>query len=245
MLSNSNRRRNNRRRFAMRPSNATVHDTLTTVSRTLSQKLDDLTLVTQDKFLPFQRDVKPQLLPSRETVYRFARTFQWGTNLTADNIGTAGAIYVTLNSLPSSSDFTSLFDQYRIVQAQVRFNPLASAFGQSTSSTLYPIVRTLIDPDDATPPANAAEVLQYETAVVTPYPEPFQRIFTPKAALAAYSGAFTSYSQAPQRMWFECSSDAIQFYGLKWFITPITTASGTFQLYSIDVTVIVEFRHPR
>jgi hypothetical protein len=203
-------------------------------------------LVTQDKFLPAQRDTVPQIAPSREAVHRFQRTFAWPTNITASLAGDYGALSFTLDSLPSYTDFTSLFDQYRFVEARVQFCPLTAAFGPSTSAALLPTVYTIIDPDDNTTPASIAELQQYQTLEVTPNGEPFQRTLTPKAALAAFSGAFTSYAQAPQRMWFDCSSPSVQFYGLKWGTSPVTVAGGlSYQLYSMNVTITCDFRHPR
>jgi hypothetical protein len=188
--------------------------------------------------------VAPAIGPPKDQVYRFVRSYTNPTQVTATATGAGGALAFTLNSVATSSDFTSLFDQYRMVNAVVKFVPLAAPLGQSTSSTNFPVIYTAIDPDDSTTPASQADLEQYETLQVVPNGQPFQRSLTPKAALAAYSGVFTSFAQAPQRMWMDCSSDSIQFYGLKWFVPSITTA-GTFNLYAIEIALTMEFRHPR
>lgn len=224
-----------------RPQPSATNRSLVTINRSVQ----DLASVTREQFTPQRRDINPTIFPSRQNVYRFKRTFTWPTNVTASSAGEFGALAFTLDSVPSYTDFTALFDKYRIVQAILQFSPLTSQFGPSTSASQYPTVYTVIDIDDNTTPSTVVELQQYDTLMVTPTSKPFQRVLTPHAALAAYSGAFTSYANAPSRMYFDCNSPSIIYYGLKWGTSPITVVSGTYQLYSIDVTLILEFTHVR
>jgi len=108
-------------------------------------------------------------------VYKFTRTYNLAGNCAVDGTSitqTSGAGYFTfscatsgpnfgyiqvypqLNLLPANSDFTLLFDQYRIINAKVKLTPYqtvsamtdASSFGTSTNGML---VHSCIDYDGA------------------------------------------------------------------------------------------------
>jgi hypothetical protein len=240
----SQRRFRNRNAQYGRPGRALQSIPLSPDTKVLNNTLKQLIKVTQDKFVPSKPDVTKRQTPVRDRIYPIERSFTLA-NLTATNADTTGAYSFTLDSLPGYTELTALFDQYRIRQVRIQFCPLAQQFGSSTTASNYPTIYTLIDYDDASAPANISDMLQYDTLMICPSNEPFERVLNPHATLAAYSGAFTSYAQAPTTQWFDCNSPSIQYYGLKWGVSSVTVVSGTYQMYSVTATVSLEFRHPR
>ncbi len=207
----------------------------------------DLTVLTRNYGLPRRKDIIPPLVPSRGQVYRFVRSAFY-RSISSSSSNTFDSGNFKLSDVPNYTDFTALYDKYRFVAVVAKFIP-TSTLGDVNSVSVQtgdnPIIYTVIDYDDSTAPISVDELRQFDTAQSNPIGIYFQRTFTPRAALAAYSGAFSSYATAPQRMWFDCNSPTIQFYALKWAVTPFTTGAQTAAVYQIEVDYILEFKDPR
>lgn len=243
MLSQSRFRNRNTRNN--RPGRALQQFPLDPSIRVIQEALRDLLKVTQSKFLPSKRDTVPRGIPTRDRIYSFERTYT-APNITSSNAGDTGSVQFTLDSLPGYTEYTALFDQYRIRQVRVQCSPLTAPFGPATTATTYPTVYTVIDYDDAATPTGVSQLQQYDTIEVTPNGQVIERYIKPRAALAAYSGSvFTAFAQAPTGMWFDTDNVTIPYYGFKWATDAVTTASGEFQLYSVNITVSLECRKPK
>lgn len=242
MINFGNRNRN--RRSNRRQKGAAQQGPLLQAVREMSKGINRLTVVTQDKSPPVRPDINPMMISSRQKVYTFQRSINGGI-LTATNLPTLGAYSFTLGTLPSYTDFTSLFDQYRIIQVQIKFTPLlaANGFGPATTSTTLPTLYTAIDYDDSTTPAAVDDLRQYDTLEVSPYNVYTQRTFQPRAALALYSGVFTSFGQTSPGQWIDAGSPNVQYYGLKYAITPVTVASGAYPIFQVDANIILQCRN--
>lgn len=213
-------------------------------TRVINRTLQDLLKVTQNKFLPAKRDVVPRAIPQRDRIYPFERTFT-APAITSSNAGDTGSIQFSLDQLPGYTEFTALFEQYRIMQVRVLLSPLAANFGQSTTATTYPTLYTVIDVDDASTPTSVSQLQQYDTLEVTPNAQVVERTIRPHAALAAYSGSlFTAFSMAPNGWWIDSSNVTVPHYGFKWATDGVTTVSGSYQLYSVNLTFSLECRRP-
>lgn len=189
----------------------------------------------QERFgLPTVPDVAEMML-RRDDVKTFRVNLTTQVITTSTTVPTAGAYSFTLNALNNAAEFTSLFDQYRLVQVVAEFYPDNNTEG-------FPIY-TVIDYDDAATPASEAIMQEYSTLQTTSAASGyFQRVLNPRAAIAAYSGAFTSFASAPRSMWMDVASPSIQYYGLKYFI-PIT-ASANFHV-RIAFKSVWQFRQNR
>lgn len=232
------------RRYGQRRVARILDDPVLQEMKTLVNTVKDLTLVTQNKFLPGKRDVQMFRTPARPPIHTFRKVVS-KPNVTANQFESVGAISFALSDLANYTELTALYDQYRIMEVRVQFAPLAASFGESTSSSAYPTVFTVIDMDDDALPASIDVLKQYDTCQVTPNGSAFERIIHPRSALAAYSGTFTSYAQSPYGQWLDIASPGILYYGLKWGASPVTTASGSFQLYSITCTYTVQCKSTR
>jgi len=141
--------------------------------------------------------------------YNVVQESALGTVLTTStSVPTFGAVAFTLTLLDQLTNFTNLFDQYRFNWIEVWTEPIAQVGNTGTSYT------TVIDYDDATNLTQYAQALDYTNAVTTTLGSGHHRTFVPHIAVAAYSGAFTSFANevAP---WIDCSSSAVAHYGIK------------------------------
>lgn len=181
----------------------------------------------------------PRPLRAPPGVTRIKRSFMSSLICNAIATSNSWATGFKLSDLPNHTEFTALFDQYRIRMVEVKFMPVinSSNVNDKQNATLI----TCVDTDDASLPGFASELLQYSNHQVKPtYQAHYMKIY-PRAALAVYQGAFTAYGQAPP-MWFDCASPDIQFYGLK---TWINNGSGLEVRYNLLFSYHIELRKVR
>jgi len=142
--------------------------------------------------------------------------------------------YFQLSNLDNSASFENVFDQYRIDAIRMTCKPQNNAIGLVTNSTtsLVPLY-CVIDYDNTSNLSTAAAAREYDNVICLEPGESFVRVFSPRVAVAAYSGAFSSFenSTAP---WIDCASPNVQHYGVK-ILVPGATAAQT-MLQSWDVT---------
>ena len=174
---------------------------------------------------------------SKDKVYTFSRSYVYGTITGSTTVDQAGALSFTLSALPGATEFTSLFDVYRIQQLHVDFVALT---GGPYASPLT----TVIDYDDANAVASLNELLEYQTAMTTSAGANVSRVLQPRASMAVYSGAFTSFATTPVGLWIDCASSTVQYYGIKYYLPALAGGTST-ALYSIRVRAIVQFKTVR
>ena len=137
-----------------------------------------------------------------------------------DNLG---SLYFTLSDLAGYSDMVTLFDEYQLYKVEVTFQPTIT---QSLSADRNPgALYTAVDYDDATAPGDATVLLQYGTCQISAPQERVTRCIYPRMAVAAYSGAFTSYANLKSQ-WIDIASSTVQHYGIKWCIKGSDYAYG-------------------
>lgn len=184
-------------------------------------------------------DAVPMRRP-RDPTCVIRRTFALAT-LQANTGDTVRAFYFALGNMPNASDFTNLFDSYTILEAVVTFTPYSTSCPSTAVASAYPgFIGSWIDTNDAALPANLQEGQQVESFQRNSCTQPFTRVVRPRSAVAAYSGAFTSYSSR-YGAWIDTASPNVQFYGLKCVITGSTFATVS-NIYEVEATVTMSFR---
>lgn len=180
---------------------------------------------------------KPPSMP-RSITHVFRRT---AAPVTLTNSTVTEFLYAfnfMLSYLPSYTEFTALYDQYQIAQVEVRFVP--TAVTATALDQMQGFTALAVDYDDSVTPANIDTLLQYGScAVFSPTKEIMFRL-RPRAALAAYSGAFTSYANLGN-MWIDVGSPSVQHYGLKVGMS----ASTPVHSYVVVPTYTLRFRSSR
>jgi len=177
----------------------------------------------------------PRMLVNRDKVHTFVRTSNRTTITASTTIDQSGSYTVSLGDFPSISDFTNLFDEYRIVQLTFEFFPIA------ITTPIQPIY-TAIDPDDSSTPGSADTLRQFDTCRIVQGNHYFERTFTPMVSSALYSGTFTSFgNMSPYKVWIDNASTSVQHYGLKyyWPATLLTVAA-----YTVQCKAVIQCRHP-
>lgn len=160
-----------------------------------------------------------------------------------------------MQDCPDSSEFTALFDRYRVKSVSLKFLPIANVAAYQLSTAATPsngavsgYIHSVTDYDDsATFLASAAgvnDMRQYETYKT-------KRIFStqtysvrPKLAMSVYQGAFTGYAQS-RNIWVDCNTSA-QYYGKKFLFEIFNPSLTTYYInFKVEIKYNLEFRDVR
>jgi hypothetical protein len=137
---------------------------------------------------------------------------------------------ISLSALSGYADYTSAFDKYRILEVQCEFIPNNS--GVSTTSSA--VIDTVIDYDDDTTLTSGSQY-EYDSCYSITSAHSFKRTFIPRAAIAAYGGAFTSFAEAKPAQWIDCASPGVQHYALKMAVSPSSPVFSTDMVFRVHV----------
>lgn len=177
-------------------------------------------------------------------VHSYTRMYKLGDIVAGPADGGSGRSF-TLSSLPNSSEFTSLYNQYRITQIDLIYEFSTHIL---PSSKAYPRLTFCVDYNDASNPSAESELLQYETAEVFQFGQvkhTFKRSFKPRVALAAYQGTFSGYTTAPESMWLNCDNTSIQYYGIKEWVSNYNTVLASGATLTVYARYYMDFKAVR
>lgn len=147
-------------------------------------------------------------------VHHFKRMYK------GDPITTGGAdIFIGLNFalsyLPNATDFTNLFDQYRINKVVVKYIPNRTEASAGTASELEGQFTSVLDFNDATPVASMNELYEYENFRLTRGTRIHTRVFTP-ASIDAIQGAPGIQTGNPTwKQWISTQYPDVPHFGMK------------------------------
>jgi hypothetical protein len=137
-----------------------------------------------------------------------------------------------LSDLPGYSQFTGLFDQYRFNKVKVMFVPQENSAYSFTSSTGLPgEFITARDYDNVTALGTVNALLEYDNVSIKSMLAATTVELSPRVAIAAYSGAFTSFANQDSQ-WIDSSSSGVQHFGLRTMCTGSTNLVYTLHAYA-------------
>lgn len=152
-----------------------------------------------------------------------------------------------LSQLPNYTEFTNLYDQYKISRIKVKFIYSANNQDMTTSASILalPNLLTVIDNNDSTALTASGDYCQYKSFKIRRMDKPCSVYFKPQFDIAAYSGAFTSY--ASKTGWIDCNSPNVKHYGLKFGIDPMFYNDGTLVTGRVQciLTYYIKCRNPK
>jgi hypothetical protein len=148
----------------------------------------------------------------------------------------------SLGDLDSSTEFTGLFDQYRIECVCFRLIPMQNAIGLSTNSTTTTVTPyVVVDYDDNNALTSAAQARSFESCIIVPPGVGCARQFKPRIAVSAYTGSFGGFANLSAQ-WLDAASPTIQHYGVKLFIPGATAAQTQLQSWTVEREYWISFR---
>ena len=146
--------------------------------------------------------------------------------------------FFSIGSLPNVSEFTGLFDSYRIHKVVVKIIPYGTSADTSfpgapnNSASQNAILHYAIDHDDVgTPSSNESgiQTLQQYNSYKTRRlvgGRPISIVIKPRYATPAYqTSTFSAYTEGNRRTWLDCAYSQIEHYGLKAVVETIAPNS--------------------
>lgn len=131
-----------------------------------------------------------------------------------------GALSFNLSQLPNYTEFTALFDQYRINKIKVTMYPHADNSQTPVNATndFIPLIAFCTDTDDSTAPASVDELNQRSNVRYTKFNKPISIWIKPHVDTEIYRSAVTTGYGNIANAWIDSASSDIPHYGLKWAI---------------------------
>lgn len=184
----------------------------------------------------------------RRQVHKFKRQAFLGT-YTASNTSSGlsvvpiqKAFSFQLTDLPNYTEFTNLFDQYKINGVALRIIPKTSVQIQggtsgTTAALGYGEVVTVIDYDTASAPGSKNELLEYGSVKVTKSNRVHTRFLRPKLLNTIWRNSLSSgYAAVPSQFIDEAYTD-IPHYGIRWWAdapasTGVADSSMSYDVYA-------------
>lgn len=156
----------------------------------------------------------------RQQIFSFKRSVDasnWSLDATSQVFYKGFAF--SLSDVPNVTEFTSLFDQYRILAVKVTFYPEFTQF-QPPATTGWPASEfySVIDYDDAGLPTSLDELNQFSTVKRQYFSRPITRYFKPQIIC---KGVLTStstndgYFLVGRKRWLDMATPQISYLGLK------------------------------
>jgi len=146
-----------------------------------------------------------------------------------------------LSDLPQYTNFTTLYDQYRIAKVTVRYRVLNNVNVITSTNGLITLgmIHSVVDHNDAITPGSIQELMNDNSYFTTKTNRDHVRSFRPMF-LENVGGAAQAKSNSG---WLACSSPGVSHYGLKTFFEAGSAPAG-FTSYIVEpiITYYVQFK---
>lgn len=155
---------------------------------------------------------------------------------------TFGSYSFSLQDIPDYTDFTKLYDAFKINRVKIMFIPTSNvslidtAQAQVFKNTEHSNrLFTVVDYNDVTAPTTVDELRQYQACKFTPNNRTHKRYFKPRIHQSVGDNTIVGTSQSSP--WLSCWSSAdVEYFGLKYALTHQTNSSGSNQeVYKVEV----------
>lgn len=186
----------------------------------------------------FARKMRPRR-GLRQPVQYFKRVVYGQGQIVVDpTVETNGAIVFSLAQVPNHTEFTSLYDQYKISAVKVRIMPRFNSVEPSDAGTsgLFPYngqLFTAIDYDDSGI-SSVNDILQYQNCKTTRLTSIHQRYFKPAARGIVQDITGAATARMPIKGFIDSADDQVLHYCLKYSIPQFTNAAES-ALLKFDV----------
>lgn len=182
------------------------------------------TMKNDGKVFSLETPFYPSKMTTNNQVYKFVQQVSIGTNASSTTLNVFTGTFFTLSQIDQVAQLQAVFDQYRIDEIEFWIWPRAG--NQNVGASVdQGLLASVVDYDDASSLSSFASALDYSNVCVTSGRDGHYRRFKPHVAVAAYSGAFTSFANE-ESPWLDMASPGVQHYGVKTAWTPTDVVYG-------------------
>jgi len=140
----------------------------------------------------------------------------------------------SLATVPNYTEFTDLYDFYRITGIVIHYLPDQTQListGNVNSTDNIPLI-TVVDTSDVNPPISVDELREYDNHKVRSIITPFREYFVPK---------WLDAERSQRTSWVACANPNTRYYGYKYAAPPTNNSGVGFSAW-IEVTFYLEFK---
>lgn len=166
----------------------------------------------------------PRFLPPSPTMLRCRRSVFYSQITTSTSLETLGVYTFQLSDLVNYTEFTNLFDEYKINSVCLKFFPsLTAKVSQFTNGVLV----TAIDKNDGNATGSVNELLQHDDCIVVDLCQNNTFIIdNPRMNVSSQTATTPTFAgQTSMSGWVNNTTPTVQHYGFRWAI-PATTAAA-------------------
>lgn len=148
---------------------------------------------------------------------KFQRTVEGLYDIVCDGVNpSTGTLNFSMVDLPNSTEFTTLFDLYKIESVEIEWFPEYTELTDAAlvSNAVNVQLNTAIDPAGFSV-TSVSDVLQYRTLHSTPVTKQHKRILNPCVLVDGIM---------PVSMYLSCASPSVNWYGVVYAIEPTGVA---------------------
>lgn len=161
-------------------------------------------------------------------------------SLQLNNISETYAGYnFSLSDLPNYTEFTALYDMYKINRVKISFLPqqtISNSLSTVSNAAAYARFFSVIDTNDATAPTSIDQLREYESCKYTTIHRRHKRYFKPR--ITDSGNVYT-----PGNPWIATSSPNVNYFGLKVAAEAIDSTVSTTMDYTIECKYYLSFRN--
>lgn len=177
-------------------------------------------------------------------------TSELGPNSISETLADQHLTYqFKLDNIVNPSDFTNLYDQYKINKIQLFLEPTANQTGAPVNNPVQRKLAVVHDYTDATPLASEDNYLEYSNCKrynairnnaikITLYP----KIKNVVENVGGQTNAYTTMNS--NRVWLDCDNDEVPHFGLKIFV-PANISSNASPLFRVRAKFWLSFRNSK
>lgn len=207
-------------------------------------------------------NVKLALGNPKQKVYYFKRHVNYGTiSAAGDGAQINWSTNFILEDVPGYTEFTALFDSYKINAVKIAFLPVYNVSYPVTSASGAPVTTTpalsntaflpafirtfsVIDYNDDTPLTTADEYREYANCKVRQITKVHSRYIKPKILMDSTNSAVVNPMKNP---WINTSVTDIPYLGIKFGSEPLpadSVASGN-SMFRVEAKFYMSFKTPK
>lgn len=190
-----------------------------------------------------QRTPRPRGGPKQPVQYFTRSVYNTATlSVAPGSIGYANSTF-TLGLLPDASDFTNLYDQYRIMGVRVTLLPRGNSSDLITQGNIGRSF-SVLDYDDNNVPSSINQLCQYPNMKMVSTHKAHSRYLVPKFQRDVATGLGT-IAKNPSTGWIDCTRTDVLHYGVKWAVQGPPAAAGANLVYDQITTFYLAFKYVR
>lgn len=174
----------------------------------------------------------------KQAVFYYTRFVDLGGITSTSTSTIYGASSFNLTQVPGYTDFTNLYDFYKLKAVKISFIPWGNIFNGDSGTEYFLRMYTVIDYNDVTIPSSISELQQYKSCKWSPNNKIHKRYFKPKTIIDSYNELALTLDKQP---WVPTSNTGNSYYGIKW---AIENAVNLTTRYKIEAKYYLMFKSP-